>query len=152
MRRGLVIGLATAALALAFLLSSAVTSSSRVAAVQGEHGQARVSSITRNAVLESIRARTAEVKRVDRIEAKLTTWGDLLRVHSPSLLVRGRDPARTLWVVAVGGAVQPVGARGRVFDWAIYGFDATTGDVVFSNANSNGPWPAYFDKLLDKAP
>lgn len=150
--RRLVIGSATAALALACLLTLAVTSGSKVAAVQAEHGQTQVSAVTRNAVLDRIRARTAEVKRIDRIEAKLTTWGELLQVHSPGLVPTRWDPARTLWIVAVAGTVEPVGARGRAFDWAIYLFDAATGDVVFNNANSNGPWPAYFDKLVDKSP
>lgn len=150
MRRTLLVGL-TGAAVLALTLVVLPTGPNGSEAAQTHPNYVTVQpSVARTAVLDQVRARTAEVERIDRIEAKLTTWGDLLSVHTPGILPTTWDSARSIWVVALRGAVHPVGARGRTFDWAIYAFDATTGNLVLSNANSVGAWPAHFDLLVDR--
>ena len=106
--------------------------------------------------LSLILRRTTEVRRIDRIEMKLMTWGEYVAggpgVHKPATApVDG-----PVWVYAVSGdiflsfgasspAPQPV-------PWAIFAIDATTSEVTSSGATDAARWPVFFERLPDHPP
>jgi hypothetical protein len=103
----------------------------------------------RSAVIARIRALSAEVIRVDRIEAKLMQRADFERVQpSGSAQI---DNSRWVWAVAVAGAIQPSFGRGSTFPWGVFLVDAQNGDMLGLVAGA-GTWPAYFDTLPDALP
>jgi hypothetical protein len=110
----------------------------------------------RESVLKDVRCGLA-FKRVDRLDVKLMTWGDLrsalykarLVVEVPSL-----DLNRRVWVVAGSGEVNPV-VESRLLPrppstWAVVIEDSSTGKGLAQITNSEGTWPPYFDELPDQ--
>lgn len=106
--------------------------------------------------LSLILRRTTEVRRIDRIEVKLMTWGEYV-AGAPGM----QRPANALlddsvWVYAVSGDLvsssrAPSGAPQPV-PWAIFAIDATTSEVTSSGATDTARWPAFFDRLPDHPP
>jgi hypothetical protein len=91
--------------------------------------------------------RSAEVRRIDRIELKLMTRGEFERAQ-PNGGPGAYDEGAPVWVVAVGGEISPQFARGGTFSSAIFLVDANSESVVGVIA-SNERWPAQFDALAD---
>jgi hypothetical protein len=105
--------------------------------------------------LSLILRRTTEVRRIDRIEMKLMTWGEYTAgapgVKPANALVDG-----PVWVYAVSGdIVSSFGASSAApqpVPWAIFAIDATTSDVTSSGATDAARWPVFFERLPDHPP
>jgi hypothetical protein len=104
----------------------------------------------RSAVIARIRALSAEVSRVDRIEAKLMRRSDFERVQQ-STASQLFDGSRWVWAVAVAGEIRPQFGHGTTFSWGVFLVDAENGDMLGLVAGA-GTWPAYFDALPDALP
>jgi hypothetical protein len=88
--------------------------------------------VSRQAAIDSVRGLTVELRRVDRIEAKLVSSG-------------------TLWLVAVSGDISCNCILDVSFRSAVYTIDAQTGSIG-SVSKTSDVWPASFDALTDEAP
>lgn len=94
---------------------------------------------------------TSIILRADRSESKRTTVRDLLAVV-PQLALPEMSPDMLVCVAAVAGDIrQPAGVIDLPhFRWAIYVARFAPDDSIFySQYNSDGAWPAYFDALPD---
>jgi hypothetical protein len=111
--------------------------------------------VSRRSVIADVRRRaradSVQVRRIDRLEAKLLTHGELRDATDPRpCWERGFDPGRLVWVVAFAGSYRPQFGRGREFPWGVFVVDATTGEALGSNAGPEGAWPPYWDMLPDR--
>ena len=107
----------------------------------------------RTAVLERFSRITSEIRRVDRIDAKLMTRREFEQASGPNGTSTSPnwDPNQVIWVVAISGEVVPQFSRGLVFPWGIYLVSVDSGDIIGMRAGA-GPWPSYFDGLPDREP
>jgi hypothetical protein len=106
--------------------------------------------------LSFILRRTTEVRRIDRIEMKLMSWGEYT-AGAPGAQKPATAPADgPVWIYAVAGdivssfggsspAPQPV-------PWAIFAIDATMRELTSSGATDSARWPVFFDRLPDHPP
>ncbi len=94
----------------------------------------------------------AELLRVDRIEARLTTFAALQQAEGSGDVVKEIAPTTLVWVVASAGEYRPAFGRGNVYPWGIVVIDATTQQPIASFAGPKGSWPAFFDRIVDQAP
>lgn len=131
--------------------------------------------LQRGEAIELVR-NDSRVGRVDRIEAKLLTWDEYLKVPSALRSLPG-DPhatpaativsvdagAQNVWVVAVSGEVWPNGKMPERFGgssppssptpyppyrWAMFIVDAARGQIALvATAGIAESWPPAFDKL-----
>jgi len=93
---------------------------------------------------------TAEVRRIDRIEAKLMTWREYLASGDPGAYKpAAADDSAPVWIVAVSGEIVPQFGRGLTFNWGVFTIDGMGGGITSLTARSDGPWPAFFDALPD---
>jgi hypothetical protein len=101
-------------------------------------------------------ARTQEVKaellRVDRIEARLTTFGALQQAEGSGDRVTEISSTTLVWVVSTSGQFRPAFAHGNVYPWGVVVIDATSGQPIASFAGPAGNWPPFFDRIIDQAP
>ena len=93
---------------------------------------------------------SAEVRRIDRIEAKLMTWHEYLAsgdpgAHKPA----AADDSAPVWIVAVAGQIVPEFGHGATFNWGVFTIDGTEGGITSLTARNDGRWPAFFDALPD---
>jgi len=106
--------------------------------------------------LSLILRRTAEARRIDRIEMKLMAWGEYFAgapgVQKP-VNARADGP---VWVYAVSGDIVSnfggSSAAPQPVRWAIFAIDATTSEVTSSGATDTARWPVFFDRLPDHPP
>ena len=92
----------------------------------------------------------AEVRRIDRIEAKLMMWREYLASgDSGAQKPAAADDSAPVWIVAVAGEIVPAFGRGLTFSWGVFTIDGTDGGVTSLTARNDGPWPAFFDALPD---
>jgi hypothetical protein len=103
--------------------------------------------IGREQVVAHVQGLRFQVLRNDRLEAKLTTWSRLESVRGHEYAVSPFPAALPIWVVAVAGDILPQASKGKHYPWAIYVFDATSGEPIFVHAGITGTWPAYFDVM-----
>ncbi|TMC48933.1 MAG: hypothetical protein E6J20_18450 [Chloroflexi bacterium] len=119
-----------------------------------------------------------DLGRIDRIDAKLVTFEEYVRIAGPVRSHAGDpqatavggfgisgDPAkRSVWVVAVGGELWPYG-RVPIFygltpptsptpfppyRWAVFLVDAIPGEILtVGDAGTEDSWPSAFDRLPD---
>jgi len=112
---------------------------------------------TSDKIVQAVVANTNEVRRVDKITPRLTSWG---RVVDERLAAEISDGTRRLtiappratavWVVVVEGEVRPQFARSDVgYPWAMFVVDAATGSH-FSMIANVGPLPPYVSKILSE--
>ena len=97
--------------------------------------------------------------RVDRVEVKKTTWGDvrtvLKRVYNEEQPTTVGDDAEIVYVVVQAGVHLPLhDGRGSVTDdeykWGAMVFAADDGRPMASFARRDGQmWPLFFDYLTD---
>lgn len=107
--------------------------------------------ITRQQVLDAARQMQTIAVRIDRIEAKLTTWRDILAARQATNdYIAALKPDQQLWVVAMAGTFRPQ-LSPQQFRWGIFIYDATTGARVATYAGDE-PWPILFPRLRDQAP
>jgi len=137
------VGVASVALAAAGLWAMTSPSS---------HGTAAAVGITRQQLLDRTRQLSAEVLRVDRIEAKRTTWADLQMADGSRDQVSGIAPSTSIIVVAVGGLYRTAFGHGQLYPWGVLVYDAATGSPVASFARADSVWPAFFDEIVDLGP
>jgi len=100
--------------------------------------------------------RTTEVRRIDRIEVKLMTWGEYA-AGAPGAQKPAVAPADgPVWIYAVSGDIRSSSAvSGRAPEpvpWAIFAIDATTSAVTSSDATDTARWPVFFERLPDHPP
>jgi hypothetical protein len=109
--------------------------------------------LTRVGAIQAIASQAAYVHRIDRISAKLTTWGAYQQANGEAARGKAEKPGFTsdqsIWLVAVGGEVTPQFARGLVFPWGLVVLDGRTGVALESRAGPTGNWPSYFDSIVD---
>ena len=103
--------------------------------------------------LSLILRRTTEIRRIDRIEMKLMTWGEYV-AGAPGVQTPASAPVDgPVWVYAVSGDIlSSFGASSgapQPVPWAIFAIDATTSEVTSSGAADAAHWPAFFDRLPD---
>jgi hypothetical protein len=95
----------------------------------------------------------SEVRRIDRIEAKLMTWREYLASADQGAQ---KPPAASdsapVWIVAVSGEIVPQFGHGATFRWGVFTIDGTDGTITSLTARSDGPWPVFFDALPDHPP
>jgi hypothetical protein len=106
--------------------------------------------------LSLILRRTTEVRRIDRIEMKLMTWGEYV-AGAPGAQKPATAPADgPVWIYAVAGdIVSSFGGSSPAPQpvlWAIFAIDATTSEVTSSAATDTARWPAFFNRLPDHPP
>jgi len=89
--------------------------------------------VSRQAAIQSVRGLTVEVRRVDRIEAKLVSASS--------------SPA---WLVAVSGDIGCNCIIDLSFRSAVYTIDAQTGTIRDVTKTSE-TWPASFDSVADES-
>jgi len=106
------------------------------------------SSAARDAILKRFSQTNSEIRRVDRIDAKVMTRRDFEQGsnNAGTSTSPNTDLNQVIWVVAISGEVVPQFGRGSVFTWGIYLVNADTGDILGMLAGG-GPWPPYFDGL-----
>jgi len=135
-----------AAAALLAVAAYAATSSSVSAASGVSPAVSRAQAIARTQQLK------AELLRVDRIEARLTTFAGVQHAEGSGDMVREIAPTTTVWVVSASGQYRPAFAHGAVFPWGVVVIDATSGQPIASFSGPSGTWPAFFDRIVDQAP
>jgi len=103
-----------------------------------------------DSAIRQVLSLTAEVRRADETDARLTTWssleqpgGPLSDVTVPSM---GIDPSRPVWAVAVAGDFVPQFAGGQSFAWGVVILDESTG-VPLSSFAGHEAWPPFWDSL-----
>lgn len=139
-----------AAVGITFVVASsaarATAADASVTTVSASSGQLAAS---RDVAISRVTSQPEVVRRIDKIEAKLTTWEAY--EANQGFVEKGRSTNATVWVVAVSGAITPATAEGRSFGWALFVFDSA-GIQYLASANGPGStWPAYFDALIDLA-
>ncbi len=124
----------------------ATAADTSVTTVSASSGQLAAS---RDVAIRRVTSHPEVVRRIDKIEAKLTTWGQYQA--NQGFVDKGRATNAPVWVVAVSGAITPATAEGRSFGWALFVLDSA-GIQYLASANGPGStWPAYFDALIDLA-
>jgi len=94
------------------------------------------------------------VLRVDRIEAKLTMYRDIIamdRAMTPALL----GPNAPVWAVAVGGDLRAYNGDIPVpLNWGVWFLDGQTGKTIGFTTDSvrvaGRTWPSFWDDLVDR--
>lgn len=140
---------------------------------------ARQVSVTRNDAISLVKSLHENVGRIDRIEARLVTWDEYLRIMGNQQTLPG-DPLATpsssgvlgftgdarriyFWAVAVSGEVwpqfrMPISWGSPIsnptpyppYRWGIFLVDAARGGLAAITAAGVGAdWPAAFDQLPD---
>jgi len=141
--RALLAGTTAAVLAVGVYFA---TSPSANAASSALPAVSRAQAITRTQQIK------AELLRVDRIEARLTTFAALQAAEGSGDVVKEIAPTTLVWVVSSGGEFRPAFGHGDVYPWGVVVLDATTGQPIASFAGPTGSWPAFFDRIVDQAP
>ena len=107
--------------------------------------------MTRQQALDAAAAQRNVALRVDRREAKLTTFGQVQAARGAANdVVASVQPTQLVWVVATSGDFKPQLARGEHFPWGVVLFDLVTGREVATFAGGGGPWPDFFARLPDQ--
>lgn len=136
-------------------LSSMTLTNGKITAIADARGlepaATTATGVTRDQATEAVRRMTAITKRVDRIQAKQMTWGEYWAGTGSTDKILELNPSMTVWVVAVSGEIKPQFAKGATFRWGEFVFNALTGEVVSTAANSNTAWSPYFDRLPDRS-
>jgi hypothetical protein len=106
--------------------------------------------------LSLILRRTTEIRRIDRIEMKLMTWGEYAAGARAVLKPANAPLDGPVWVYAVSGdIVSSFGGASQAPQpvlWAIFAIDAMTSEVTSSGAADGARWPGFFDRLPDHPP
>jgi hypothetical protein len=89
--------------------------------------------VSRQAAIDNVRALTVELRRVDRIEAKLVS-----------------ATSNPVWLVAVSGDISCNCIVDVPFRSAVYTIDAQTGSIQ-SVSKTSEVWPGSFEALTDEA-
>jgi len=98
----------------------------------------------------AVMKRSAEVRRIDRIEVKLMTWREYLASGDPGAYKpAAADDGAPVWIVAVAGEIVPAFGHGLTFNWGVFTIDGTDGGITSLTARNDGAWPAFFDALPD---
>lgn len=141
--------LAAVGIAFVVVVSSAARATAADASVTTVSASSGQLATSRDVAISRVTSHPEVVRRIDKIEAKLTTWGQYQA--NQGFVDKGRATNAPVWVVAVIGAITPATAEGRSFGWALFVLDSA-GIQYLASANGPGStWPAYFDALIDLA-
>lgn len=109
--------------------------------------------LSRDQAIKFVNAPNIRIDRIDRVEAKLVTLGEIVAaMQSQQGVLNGFDPATPVWAIAVRGEMHAI--RGLVDvgpGSALFFLDAQTGQFVIWYSSPLA-WPAGFDALVDRAP
>jgi len=116
-------------------------------------GGAIVPRISRQEVTARIQGLTLIARRIDRLEAVLSTWDAVYTARAGNTMLPPTFAAPTtpVWVVAVAGDTVPQFSHGKHYPWAVFVSNADTGQPMATFAGT-GAWPAFFTTLRDLAP
>jgi hypothetical protein len=113
--------------------------------------------LSREQAIAVVRSFGSDVRRVDRIEAKLVPWEEFapvgMGVDRSGGPAHGRGiPIPAVWAVAVAGELRP--NMGDLhpqlsYPWALYGIDPIDGYEATLKVDITGSWPPGFDALAD---
>ncbi len=150
--------------ALVFALSLATGSSTANAAAPSVTGMSDYQSaipasaagtvvppVARQRAIDYARGLKLAFPQIDRIDARLTTWGEWNRLRAVSQSMNGHSPSTLVWVVGVAGDSTFFLNGGMSVKWTGLVLDATTGAVLAAEGGIRGE-PAYFSTLVDLAP
>ena len=113
--------------------------------------------LTRDQAIALVRSLGNDVRRVDRIEAKLVPWDEFAPVgmgvdRTGGPAHGGGVPIPAVWAVAVAGELRPnMGdlLPRLTYPWALYGIDPIRGNVATLKVDVGGIWPPGFDTLAE---
>jgi hypothetical protein len=113
-------------------------------AVPASPERVRAVRIDRADAIARVTRLAAQVRRVDRVEARMTQWS-AIPGYAPT------RPGETagdycVWAVAVAGDIVAFG--GGHYAWGVYKVDAASGEIAGTTAGS-GSWPTWVDDLSD---
>jgi len=112
----------------------------------------RAAQLERDQVLKHVGRLHSGILRIDRIEAKLSTWGEFEQQRGRDYEILPFPGALRVWVVAVSGEIRPERTKNdKHYPWGIWVFDGQTLQPIFMAADRAGSWPIYFDRLRDRA-
>jgi len=108
--------------------------------------------LNRDQAIKNVNAPNIRIDRVDRVEAKLVTLGEVMAaMQAQAGSLNGFDPATPVWAIALRGEMHAI--RGLVDlgpGSALFVLDAQTGQFVIWYSSPLA-WPAGFDMLVDRA-
>ena len=117
-------------------------------AVARLHPPAIAPSIAKNDAIAQVRGLSANVIRVDRIEAKLVTYRDIAG-FDPPMAEKAFAPGAPMWAVAVSGDVRT--SAGDRLKWGVWFIDARSGLIAGFRGDQGQAftWPFFWDDLPD---
>jgi hypothetical protein len=108
--------------------------------------------LSRDQAIKNVSAPNIRIDRVDRVEAKLVTLGEVMAAaQAQAGSLNGFDPATPVWAIALRGEMHAI--RGLVDvgpGSALFVLDAQTGQSVIWYSSPLA-WPAGVDTLVDHA-
>ena len=108
--------------------------------------------VSRSAALARVTSNTVEFKRIDRIEAKLTSWSSYKTALGDRGVLGGVSiaPSELVWVVAVGGDIRPAyAAPGSDYSWGELSMNSDSGTAIEFDSGNGSSWPPGFDGITD---
>ena len=105
--------------------------------------------VDRSVVIGKVRSLSAIAQRIDRLESKLSTFGQVMDVAAPGGWVDVAPLDAPVWVVALSGQIEPSAARGTAYPWAVFVYHAVSGVPIAVFSHDKHPWPPFFDGLAD---
>jgi hypothetical protein len=103
----------------------------------------------RDLAIGYVRGLTLITRRIDSVDAKLTTWGQWQKGVHQSETEAGIESQRLVWVVSVTGNIEFPANHGTNLSWAAFVLDATTGKPL--GANAANQQPGFYSTLPDLA-
>jgi hypothetical protein len=103
----------------------------------------------RDFAIAYVRGLTLITRRIDSVDAKLTTWGQWQKGVRQSETEAGIESQRLVWVVSVAGNIDFPANHGTKVSWAAFVLDATTGKPL--GANAGNQQPGFYSTLTDLA-
>lgn len=109
--------------------------------------------LSRDQAIKFVNAPNIRIDRIDRVEAKLTTLGEVMATRGAGpVVMEGVDPATPVWAIALRGEMHNIrGPLDLGATSAIFVIDAQTGEPV-SFLPTPADWPTGFDALTDRGP
>ena len=108
--------------------------------------------LTRADAIGKVRGLQRNLVRVDRAEAKLVTWREVVNQLLWRVKAEAAEPGAAVWAVGVAGDVRAFdGATEVPMRWGVWFVDARTGAELGFSGDSRGDWPYFWDALRDRS-
>ena len=111
--------------------------------------------LDRQQAIGRVSALAEKIRRLDRSDAKLVEWRDVLRLLSGRINAGAAAPGAAVWAVAIAGDIlADTGSTRIALRYGVWFIDADSGAVLEFNSDARPlwVWPHYWDDLLDRAP